>query len=423
LGLVTRCGLRSLRANEDKLRVVVHDYSGHPGQAQLSRGLAQRGHQVIHQHSPSYTSGKGSLSRATTDADTLEFEAVQGSGQFDRYAPGRRLLQEVSYGRRASKAILRHHPDVVLLSNVPLLAHALIAAALTARRVPMVFWHQDVYSSAIGAVAVTKLGKWFGQPIATVAKYVEGWIARRSASIVIISEAFRVVHAAWRVPPRAVHHIPNWGPLHEIRPLPRINEWSARHGLDTRPVVLYSGTLGLKHNPRFLVDAAIRLNLDDPMAVVIVISEGQGRDFLEREKADRGLSNLVLLDYQPYGELSEVLASCDVAVVLLEPEASSYSVPSKALTYLCAGCPILAVIPHSNPIADILRDSGAGVAVDSGRDFHAVETLLEMLHDPDWRASMKAEGTRYAEEHFDLDSIAAKFERVLEESLRPTLRT
>ncbi len=30
------------------MRILVHDYSGHPFQAQLSRELARRGHDVVH---------------------------------------------------------------------------------------------------------------------------------------------------------------------------------------------------------------------------------------------------------------------------------------------------------------------------------------------------------------------------------------
>ena len=48
-------------------RIVVHDYSGHPGQAQLSRALAARGYEVTHQHCPAYATGKApSSGRPTT---------------------------------------------------------------------------------------------------------------------------------------------------------------------------------------------------------------------------------------------------------------------------------------------------------------------------------------------------------------------
>ena len=79
-------------------RIVVHDYSGHPGQAQLSRALARRGYEVTHQHCPSYTTGKGSLERAPGDPPTLRFEACAMEGTFAKYSALTRLRQELAYG-------------------------------------------------------------------------------------------------------------------------------------------------------------------------------------------------------------------------------------------------------------------------------------------------------------------------------------
>ena len=66
-------------------RIVVHDYSGHPGQAQLSRALARRGYDVHHQHCPSYATGKGALEAGAADPPTLSFEPCEMRGAFERY--------------------------------------------------------------------------------------------------------------------------------------------------------------------------------------------------------------------------------------------------------------------------------------------------------------------------------------------------
>ena len=46
------------------LRVVVHDYVGHPFQVQLSRELARRGMDVLHLHCGSFRTGKGDVDDA-----------------------------------------------------------------------------------------------------------------------------------------------------------------------------------------------------------------------------------------------------------------------------------------------------------------------------------------------------------------------
>ena len=58
-----------------------------------------------------------------------------------------------------------------------------------------------------------------------------------------------------------------------------------------------------------------------------------------------------LLPFQPAEQLSEVLGSGDVLVALLEPGASKFSIPSKVLSYLAAGRPVLGIMPADNPAA------------------------------------------------------------------------
>ncbi|HEX4434825.1 MAG TPA: glycosyltransferase, partial [Acidimicrobiales bacterium] len=260
-------------------RIVVHDYSGHPGQAQLSRALAGRGYDVTHQHCPSYATGKGSLRLEPGDPTTLSFEPCAMEGAFAKYSAMTRIRQELSYGRRAARAIAAKDPAVAVISNVPLLAHSILARRLSRCGVPMVFWHQDIYSEAIGSAARRRLPVG-GSLIARLAERLERTIARRSAAIVAISPTFLDRLADWGVADKSTV-VPNWAPLEELPECAADNEWRAQAGLSDHQVVLYSGTLGLKHDPSILALVAERLRASHPDARVVVISEGKGRDWLE----------------------------------------------------------------------------------------------------------------------------------------------
>ncbi len=389
--------------------IVVHDYSGHPGQAQLSRALARRGYDVTHQHCPSYATGKGSLRVEPGDTATLSFEPCPMEGAFAKYAALTRIRQELSYGRRAARAIAAKDPAVAVVSNVPLLAHAVLARRLARCGVPMVFWHQDIYSEAIG-VAARRRVPLLGPLIARLADRVERTVARRSAAVVAISPTFLEKLTDWGVADKSIV-VPNWAPIEELPLGEADNEWRARAGLRGHPVVLYSGTLGLKHDPAILGVLAERLRASHPQARVVVISEGRGRDWLEAWKRDRGAGadNLVLLDFQPYEDLPAVMASADVLVAVLEPDASRFSVPSKVLTYLCAGRPIVGVLPPDNAVAEVLSAQGAGLVV--GRDEVAAKVAL-LLDEDVRRKAMGRAGRRYAERTFSPETAADRFVEV-----------
>jgi colanic acid biosynthesis glycosyl transferase WcaI len=392
--------------------VVVHDYSGHPGQAQLSRALARRGFYVTHQHCPSYATGKGSVRLEPGDPAMLSFEPCAMEGAFAKYSALTRIRQELSYGRRAARVIAAKDPAVAVISNVPLLAHSVLARRLARRGVPMVFWHQDIYSEAIGSAARRRL-PMFGPLVARLADRLERRIARRSAAIVAISPTFLERLAAWGVADK-VTVVPNWAPIDELPVCAPDNPWRSRMGLRGHPVVLYSGTLGLKHDPSVLALIAQRLRESHPDTRVVVISEGKGRDWLEGWKRDQGAAadNLVLLDFQPYEELPAVMGSADVLVAVLEPDASRFSVPSKVLTYLCAGRAVVGVLPPDNSVAEILLTHGAGIVVDPARRDDVGPEVARLLDDEARREAMGRAGRRYAEQAFSPETAADRFVEV-----------
>jgi len=201
--------------------------------------------------------------------------------------------------------------------------------------------------------------------------------------------------------------IENWAPLDGITPLPKANPWAMDHGLADVPVFLYAGTLGIKHDPSILMQLAQGV----PEAKVVVVSEGIGADWL-REKTTN-VANLKVLPYQPFNRLSEVLASGDVLVVILEPEAGAFSVPSKVLTSLAAGRAILAAIPGSNLAARTITRVGAGRVVEPGDREGFVEAGRLMLADRPGRDASASAARSYAESTFGIMVIADRFETII----------
>jgi colanic acid biosynthesis glycosyl transferase WcaI len=390
-------------------RIVVHDYSGHPGQAQLSRALARRGFEVTHQHCPSYTTGRGSLQHESGDPATLAFEPVEMDGTFARYSALTRLRQELRYGRTAAHAITAKDPAVAVISNVPLFAHSVLARRLSRRGIPMVFWHQDIYSEAIGVAARRRIPV-FGGILARIADRVERKIARRSVAVVAISPTFLERLSEWGVAAKTTI-VPNWAPIDELPVCPADNAWRQRTGLTEHQVVLYSGTLGLKHDPSILAELAAGLRQSHPGARVVIVSEGKGRDWLEEHKAHEsaGADNLVLLDFQPYEDLPEMMASADLLVAILEPDASKFSVPSKVLTYLCASRAVLGVLPADNSVAEILSSQEAGVVIEPSERTLVVKEAAALLDDHDRRHAMGRAGRSYAERTFSPETAADQF--------------
>jgi glycosyltransferase involved in cell wall biosynthesis len=306
---------------------------------------------------------------------------------------------------------MRFRPDVVLSSNTPLFAQRRIGRWASASNVGFVFWVQDVISIAMRKGANRRV-PGLGSAIGRVLTAVERDAIAKSDRIVVISDDFVRVIEGWNIEADKVEVVENWAPLAELPQLPKANAWAQRHGLDAKRVLLYSGTLGMKHNPALLVDLAEAYR-HRPDVVLVIVSEGLGADWVAREVERRGLPNILQLPYQPYEALPEVLAAADVLLAILEPDAGAFSVPSKVLSYHCAGRPIVAAVPARNLAARVVTREGSGVVVDPAEPGSLASAVSRLLDDGEHARHVGQRARAYAERAFDITSIATRFERVL----------
>lgn len=409
-GGMNRCAL-------DRRRLIIHDYAGHPFPMELSRRLASWGHGVLHIYCADVETPRGRLTPDADDPPTLTIAAASIGRTVDKYSLARRFLHDTVYGVSVARRIRRYRPDTVISANAPPAVQPLLVAAARQVGARFVAWQQDIYSLAMAPALAHR--PWPVRRLAaTLVEAMEYGGIRAADALVVIAEDFLSALARHGVVHPRAFVVENWAPRREIPSLPRDNDWARRHGLADKTVFLFAGTLGLKHDPARLADLAHAFR-DDPAVRVVVVSQGLGRQFLDAVKAHDRLDNLLLFDFQPYGDLPEVLATADVAVVLLEPFAGSLSVPSKVLSYFCAERPILGAIPGENLAARLIAGESAGICVEPGDLDGFLAAARRLRSDDGLRARCAAGQRRHADTAFDIDRIARRFLAIIAAAHRP----
>ncbi|MEM1094658.1 MAG: glycosyltransferase family 4 protein [Bacteroidota bacterium] len=398
------------------MQILVHDYGGYALCIALSRALAAQGHTVNHVYCASIANtGQGPLARQPDDPPGLHIEAIDLGEPINKYNYVKRWQQERAYGRVLARHARTLRPDVVLSGNAPLDAQRMLQRWAKQQGIPFVFWLQDVLGIATAHVLKQKLGV-LGQVVGAYYLAVEQKLLQRSEHVVAITNDFAPLMREWGIKPSHWSVIENWAPLHELPVRLKDNPWSQAKGLAERLVLMYTGNLGMKHNPGRLV--ALAKHLMPHEAEVVVVSEGLGADWLKAQVEVEQLSNLTVLGFQPYDVLPDVLGTADVLVALLEPSAGQYSVPSKVLSYLCAERPILLSVPTANLAARIVAERGAGRVAPPDAETTFLRHAAEMLESREDRRAMGRAGRKYAEAHFEIGAIAERFASIFR-SLQP----
>jgi glycosyltransferase involved in cell wall biosynthesis len=390
------------------MRILVNEFCGHAFQLELSRELAFRGHQVLHIFfADNHSTPKGETEVGGDGPAGLRIEGLHVAIEFSKHSLRTRRQADKAYGRAAAAKVREFMPDIVLSANMPLDAQIILQKAAKSHGAKFIFWLQDIYSLAVRFVLKRKLGL-LAVPAGAYYMRLEKRLLKKSNGVVCIAPGFAGIAREWGVEPSRIFVIENWAPLGEVRPTEKDNDWSRDHGLNHVLCFMYSGTLGMKHRPELLFALGQYLESRGGPQLV-VIAEGAGADWLREKTIAVRLDALKLLPFQPYKRLSEVLGTSDVLIALLDSDAGAFAVPSKILSYLCAGRPLFLAAPRENHAAAALESAKAGIVVspDSTNDF--IEAAVSLMDNVELRAVYAANARAFAEQSFEIRNIAEKF--------------
>jgi len=394
------------------MRLIIHDYAGHAFTAQLARRLAEIGHNVLYISFADFGTPKGRVDREERDPPAFRTRSIRGTVPFNKENLLMRWRAERAYARMVCTVIEAEGADVIL-STAPIEVQCRIQDLCKQKRIAFVAWVQDIHSEAIKSV-LSRRAAVLGWSAGRYYRRLESRFLARSDRVIVISEDFRNVlsRGDWNIPLDAVEVIHNWANLDEIPLLPKENEWAKEHiSSDGLPVIIYSGTLARKHDPSLIMEIARNL----PVAI-FVFSEGAAVESLRSAGKMEGLNNLHVRPWIAQQDFPRMLAAADVALAIIEQDAATYSVPSKILSYMAAGKPIVASIPHDNLAAIKIAEANAGLVSDPTDRPRLIDNLGKLLRDEGLRVQLGRNARGYAESMFDVAEIAIRFEAILMEA-------
>lgn len=130
--------------------------------------------------------------------------------------------------------------------------------------------------------------------------------------------------------------------------------------IDGKFVAVYGGSVGKAQRIEHVVDLASKCKeLTD--VVFLIIGRGVFLSKIKQMVVDRNLTNVLFCDYMPNEEYLQVLKSCQVGLLILNEMHATPNFPSKTMSYLNLGVPILAAIDRVTDYGKYLDDNEIGL--------------------------------------------------------------
>ena len=329
-----------------------------------------------------------------------------------------RLLMEGSFCLIVAGIFLTHlrsRPDgIIYVGAQPSIA---MLARLMAKwkGLPYLVSINDLAAQAAGDVGIVKSGLL--QEILSAFEFAA--YCKASGAMVLCS-SFRDSLLAHGYPADRVRIIPSPVDVERIRPVRYDGAFREANGLSGQDfVVLYSGSMGLKQRMTNVVEAARVLQSSNPGVKWVLVGDGELRPIIERLIDDYALAGHVyLLPLQPESEMSAMFSAADVLLLNQVSKVKDTVIPSKLLTYMAAGRPVLAAVNPSSQGALLLGESQGGVIVAPENPAALAAAVKQLQALPTALQEMGRRNREYAEKHFDRRQIFAAQEAFLAEIVK-----
>jgi len=270
------------------------------------------------------------------------------------------------------------------------------------KKIPYVVAINDLAAQAAGEAGIVRAGL-----LKRILAKFEYSAYSKASGAMVLCEGFRDALCKSGYPAEKIRMIRSPINVDNIHPTEGKHTFRQRFGIaEDSFVVLWAGSMGIKQGLSNIVEACKLLQATDVSVLWVLVGDGEARSSLEEEVKESHLESCVrLLPFQPEDHLSEMFSAADVLLLNQLSTVKNTVIPSKLLTYMAAGRPVLAAVNTDSQGAQLLRESGGGRIVEPENPAALIEGLKELMQDKKIRQEMGARNRAYAVEHFDRKKV------------------
>ncbi len=170
-------------------------------------------------------------------------------------------------------------------------------------------------------------------------------------------------------------------------------------------VFVYGGNLGKPQNVPFIIDC-LKSQLDNEKVFFLIVGDGTEYHLFEEFASGDNLCNVKVMKRLPRDDFDMMLAACDVGMIFLDDRFTIPNYPSRLLSYMQAGIPVIACTDANTDVGRDIVDGGFGWWCESNNTEKFAELIQEICACE--RNAMGEAAKEYLREHFNVADVYSK---------------
>lgn len=302
--------------------------------------------------------------------------------------------------------------DCVYLESTPPIQGLLGSLLKIFRNIPFVYCLQDIFPDSLAGTSLAKKGGLLWK----IGRVIEDFTYKYADKIIVISEDFKKNIMAKGVPEDKIVVIYNWVDQNKVVDVPREkNKLFDKYNIDRKKFYIeYSGNIGLTQNMDMLLEVMKELKTTHPDIGLVLVGEGAYKAQVEEIVKRDDLTNVTMIPFQPYEDISHVLSLGDAGLVISKPGVGANSVPSKTWSIMSASRPVLANFDE-NELKDILVGNECGIFTKAGDKDAFKRSIIKLYENRDLCKKYGTNGRQFVMDNLTREVGTQKYVDVIKE--------
>ena len=307
-------------------------------------------------------------------------------------------------------ALMREKFDVIIASTAPPVfigAAARLAAKLSGAK--FIYHCMDIHPE-IGRIS----GEFSNPLLFTALQEIDAKNCRLATRVVVLSRDMeRVIKNRKRCQDVKVEIINNFN----LPSFDSIDKGKMPTGLAKSDGVfrlLFAGNIGRFQGLETVIDAMHNLS-DLPNIELIFMGEGKAVDNLRQRAGPLEGNKVKFFPHQSINYARMVIRSADLCVVSLTPGIYQYAFPSKTMTYLGEGRPLLVSVEPESELADFVRHEQVGITVAPEDADGMAEEIRKLIGDIPRQREMAMRAQAAGEAYFTKSVVLGRWSELMKD--------
>jgi glycosyltransferase involved in cell wall biosynthesis len=188
----------------------------------------------------------------------------------------------------------------------------------------------------------------------------------------------------------------------------KINQFNQKKKL----TLVYAGNIGRFQDFDIFINAFKLLPRNHEIKFLI-IGEGVKKNNL-RDEINKAKINIKIFNYMPANKVKTIIKKSDLGIVTLINNMHKYAYPSKLLTYLQLGVPVLTTTNKNSDITKDIISGKCGFWIPKNNPIFLSNLLIKLSKDKNWREVMTSNAQNVYKKKFSSKVILDKWKLIIE---------